>query len=85
MGSKDLGYDILYRGETRDYIPPGRVILIERTKECGGGYWLGKAYDNAFIFEIERPVSLSEGLSYISVLRGIEKHADEFDDNFTLF
>ncbi|WP_447873422.1 hypothetical protein [Serratia fonticola] len=85
MGSKDLGYDILYRGETRDYIPPGRVILIERTNECGGGYWLGKAYDNAFIFEIERPVSLSEGLGYISVLRGIEMHADEFDDNFTLF
>lgn len=85
MGSKDGGgYDILYRGETRDYIPPGRVMFIQRPKECGGGYWLGRAYDNAFIFEIERPVSLGEGIDYIMIMRRVAKHVDDFDDDFEL-
>lgn len=59
MGCKDGDYDILYRGEMRDYIPLERVMFIQRPKECGGGYRLDKTYDDAFIFEIERPVSLS--------------------------
>lgn len=62
MGSKDDGgYDIVYRGELRDYIPPGRLVFFQRLKEYGGGYWLGKAYDNAFIFEIEGRCHLVRG------------------------
>lgn len=84
MGNKDGDYDILYRGETRDYIPPGRVMFIQRPKECGGGYWLGRAYDNAFIFELEHPVSLSQGIDYIMLMKRAAKHVDDFDDDFTL-
>ncbi|NCG52944.1 hypothetical protein [Serratia fonticola] len=84
MGNKDGDYDILYRGETRDYIPPGRVMFIQRAKECGGGYWLGKAYDDAFIFELEHPVSLSQGIDYIMFMKRVAKHVDDFDDDFTL-
>ncbi|MFV8985360.1 hypothetical protein [Serratia fonticola] len=86
MGSKDGGgYDIVYRGETRDYIPPGRLMFFQRLKEHGGGYWLGRAYDNAFIFEIERPVSLGEGIDHIIDMKRTVKHVDGYDvDNFTL-
>lgn len=85
MGSKDGGYDILYRGETRDYIPPGRLIFFQRPKEYGGGYWLGRAYDDALIFEILRPVSLSEGIDHIIHGKNSGKHVDDYNvDDFKL-
>jgi hypothetical protein len=86
MGSKDGGgYDILYRGETRDYIPPGRLMFFQRLKEYGGGYWLGRAYDNAFIFELEHPVSLSQGIDHIINMKRVAKYVDGSDvDDFEL-
>ncbi|ALX93359.1 hypothetical protein AV650_07205 [Serratia fonticola] len=84
MSGSELGFDVVYRGQTRNYILPGTLVFFQRPKECGGGYWLGRAYDNAFIFELEHPVSLSQGMDYILIMRGVLKHADEFDDDFTL-
>lgn len=84
MGSKDLGYDVVYRGETITYIREGRWVFFQRLKEYGGGYWLGRTYHDAFIFGLERPTSLFEGIQFILASRSVEQNADMFDDDFTL-
>lgn len=85
MGSKDLGFDVVYRGETINYIREGRWVFFQRLKEYGGGYWLGRTYHDAFIFGLERPTSLFEGIQFILASRSVEKNADQFDDDFQLF
>lgn len=45
MGGKDHSFDVVYRGESRDWISPGKYVFFQRLKEYGGGYWLGQAYD----------------------------------------
>jgi hypothetical protein len=50
MGSKELGFDVVVRGDTRDYIKPGSYVFFQREKEHGGGFWLGQAYDDWFGF-----------------------------------
>ena len=69
MGSKDGDYDILYRGEMRDYIPPGRVMFIQRPKECGGGYWLGRALVEAK----NCPSTLLQALSRLALTKKVEQ------------
>lgn len=56
MAKKDLGFDIVYRGETRDWIEPGTYVFFQRLKERGVGFWLGQAYDDWFGFTLEEPV-----------------------------
>ncbi len=53
--SKDSDYVIIYRGEMHHRITPGRWVLIQRAKEYGGGWWLGKAYDYVFKGKPRRP------------------------------
>lgn len=56
MAKKDLGFDIVYRGETRDWIEPGTYVFFQRLKERGVGFWLGQAYDDWFGFTLVEPV-----------------------------
>lgn len=89
MGGRDADFDVVYRGETREYFKPGRRVLFQRLKEYGGGYWLGRVYDNAFIFDIERPVSMREGMQYMLISDKVEAShmdfEDESDPNLSLF
>jgi hypothetical protein len=85
MGKKDSNYQIVYRGEGLKNFISGGWVFFQRPKECGGGYWLGRTYDDCFWLELEKPVSLSDGLGYLLVVNSVEKRSDEFDDNFSLF
>ncbi|HEJ7990188.1 TPA: hypothetical protein SMI27_000826 [Serratia liquefaciens] len=80
-----LGYQVVYRGETLPNFVDGGWVFFQRLKEYGGGYWLGRTYNDAFIFGLERPTSLFEGIQFILTSRSVERNADQFDDNFELF
>ncbi len=85
MASSELGYQVVYRGQGLEYFVDGGWVFFQRLKEYGGGYWLGRTYNDAFIFGLERPTSLFEGIQFILVSRSVERNADQFDDNFELF
>jgi len=85
MAKKDLGFDIVYRGETRDLIEPGKYVFFQRLKEHGGGYWLGQVYDNWFCFVIEEPVSLRYGMEMLQTIAGQQKDIERFDDSLDNF
>lgn len=81
---KDANYDVILRGETREYLTPGRWVFIQRAKEYGGGFWLGKAYDDCFWLEFDKPTSLADGIEYILTTERVYSVADTFDDDFHL-
>ncbi len=81
--SKDSDYLVIYRGEEHQRITPGRWVLIQRAREYGGGWWLGRAYDDVFMLEFERPSSMSDGISYI-LSHGRMQNATLWDDDFQL-
>lgn len=85
MAKKDLGFDIVYRGETRDRIEPGKYVFFQRLKEHGGGYWLGQVYDDWFCFVIEQPVSLMQGMESLQTMAGQKKDIMKFDDSLDNF
>jgi len=84
MSPKDLGYQIVYRGEMLPYFVEGGWVFFQRLKEYGGGYWLGRTYHDAFIFGLERPTSLSDGIDFIFEMKRVERGYTDFDDDFTL-
>ncbi len=61
----------------------GPGVLIQRAREYGGGWWLGRAYDDVFMLEFERPSSMSDGISYI-LSHGRMQNATLWDDDFQL-
>ncbi|ELY4798871.1 hypothetical protein SM104_004043 [Cronobacter sakazakii] len=65
MGKKDHDYQIVYRGETLPRYVPGGLVFFQRSKECGGGYWLGRTCDSVFMLEITWPVSLNQGSLFL--------------------
>lgn len=81
---KDGRYDIIYRGEMRECLTPGRWVFIQRAKEYGGGYWLGKGYEDYFWLELETPTSLIAGIDYIHASERVAAAANTFDDDFHL-
>ncbi len=85
MSGRDLNYQVVYRGESLQKFVDGGWVLFQRPKSCGGGYWLGRTYPYAFVFDIERPVSLYEGIQYIMLVTQVETVSEKFDDNFELF
>lgn len=85
MAKKDLGFDVVYRGETRDRIDPGKYVFFQRLKEHGGGYWLGQVYDDWFCFVIEQPVSLMQGMEILQTMAGQKKDIMKFDDSLDNF
>ena len=85
MGGKDSNYQIVYRGQVLENYFPGGWVFFQRPKECGGGYWLGRTYDDVFIIEYERPISLGDGLEFLIHITNVESKSDEFDPNYSLF
>ena len=81
MGSKELAFDVVMRGDTRDYIKPGSYVFFQREKEHGGGFWLGQAYDDWFGFVIEEPVSLRQGIEYLMSIKRVEPQLGGFHDD----
>lgn len=81
--SKDSDYLIIYRGEIHHRIEPGRWVLIQRAREYGGGWWLGRAYDDVFMLEFEKPSSMGDGIKYI-LSYGRMLKSPPWDDDFKL-
>lgn len=48
MGGKDRNYQVIYRGWVLERFTPGEWVFFERPKENGGGYWMGRTYDDSF-------------------------------------
>ncbi|MDR3431572.1 MAG: hypothetical protein P4L95_06640 [Rouxiella aceris] len=73
MVGKELGFDVVYRGQTRERIAPG-------------SYWLEQVYDDCFVFAIERPVALMEGIEFLMVAKENELQMDAIQnlDDFKL-
>lgn len=82
MGSTS-NFDVIPRGEVVKHIIPGKWIFIQRAKIYGGGWWFGRAYDDCFMFEFDRPTSLREGIGYILHYESLSK-LPNFDDDFKL-
>lgn len=85
MGGKDSSFEVVYRGETREWIKPGTFVFFQRLKEHGGGYWLGEVFDDCFVFAIERPLSLHEGMVYLLTIKSVREQGDVFQDDLDDF
>lgn len=85
MGGKDLGFDVVLRGQTRDHIKPGIYVFFQRERELGGGFWFGQAFDDWFGFVIEEPVSLRYGMEMLQTIAGQQKDIMKFDDSLDNF
>lgn len=83
MANTDSNYQIVYRGDCLEHFFPGGWVFFQRLKEYGGGYWMGQTFEDCFIFGIERPVSLNEGLRYLLIMDAISNQP-EFDDDFKI-
>ncbi|MBB6967859.1 hypothetical protein HEN94_009190 [Escherichia coli] len=84
MGKIDQDYQVVYRGNTLDVYIPGGWVFFQRPKDCGGGYWLGRTYEGLFMLELESPVSLFDGISYLMELNKMHAKGQVFDDDFSL-
>lgn len=85
MGGKDANYQVIYRGEVLEFLRHGEWVFFQRSKDVGGGYWLGRTYPDFYQFGPELPVSLFQGLQYIMAADKVEAVSNTFDDDFDLF
>lgn len=90
MGVKDSNYQVVKRGESLPRFVDGGWVFFQRLKEYGGGFWVGRTYSDAFIFGIEKPVSLIEGMQFMIAVNSAEARSMEFitaedDPNLSLF
>lgn len=90
MGVKDSNYQVVKRGKSLPRFVDGGWVFFQRLKEYGGGFWVGRTYTDAFIFGIERPVSLIEGMQFMIAVNSAESRYMEFltaeeDPNLSLF
>ena len=81
MAGSDLNFDVVYRGETFEYRRSGQWVFFQREKVHGGGYWFGQAFDECFVFGIEQPVSLREGMEFLSAFHNARAIGDIFDQD----
>ncbi|EDV0343390.1 hypothetical protein ACX928_04945 [Enterobacter roggenkampii] len=84
MGAPDANYQVVYRGEVLLNYVPGGWVFFQRSREFGGGYWLGKTFDDVFAFEFCHPVSLSQGVRFLLNAGKTGKRYGDCDDNFQL-
>jgi hypothetical protein len=88
MAGNDSNYQVVYRGESLTDYAPGGLVFFQRPKENGGGFWLGRTYDDVFRLEISAPVSLSQGLLYLQALQNpvpVDTKIIEPDNNLPMF
>nr|WP_195761695.1 hypothetical protein [Pantoea sp. 201603H] len=84
MGSKDLGFDIVYRGRSLEKFSDGKLVFFQRSEECGGGYWFVRTYGNSVYLELEHPASLRQGIQHIMELGDVYRLQQFNDDQFGL-
>ncbi|HBR5003190.1 TPA: hypothetical protein L9X48_000532 [Klebsiella pneumoniae] len=84
MGKRDCKYQIVYRDEALEYFISGGWVFFQRPKASGGGYWLGRTFDDVFLLELEYPVSLHEGIVFLNQLTEVADKFMDFDDDFQL-
>lgn len=84
MGKRDCKYQIVYRDEALEYFIPGGWVFFQRSKTCGGGFWLGRTFDDVFMLELVYPVSLHEGIVFLNQLSDVADKFMDFDDDFQL-
>lgn len=87
MGGRDYKFQIVYRGESLPRFRPGGWVMFQRSKESGGGFWLGQTYENAFIFGRPFPLSYREALLLAMAFTQVKVEAPEPepDDQLPLF
>ena len=81
MGGKDLGFGIVYRGETATFPIEGKYVFFQRLKEHGGGFWFGQVYNDCFVFALERPIAIREGMDYLATISKVEAMGYTFHDD----
>ncbi|AIR84877.1 hypothetical protein LH22_05125 [Pantoea rwandensis] len=69
MAGSDANYQIVYRGDSLECFHLGGWVFFQRSKEAGGGFWLGRTFDFVFMIELQHPVSLHEGIIYLQKLK----------------
>lgn len=84
MGGKDLNYQVVYRGQELERYVPGGWVIFQRSKESGGGYWLGRTYDDCFWFEFGQPTSLGVAVEYVISYDKVKMNHQDFYDDFQL-
>lgn len=77
-------FQIIYRGETLNFYKPGEWVFFQRAKENGGGYWLGKTFDFVFMLEIPHPVSIAQGMKFMSEQEALTTVETDSVDDFRL-
>ena len=77
-------FQIVHRGESLTYYKPGGWVFFQRSRESGGGYWLGRTYNFVFIFELPQPVSLHQGILFLNSLESESTFKPESVDDFKL-
>ncbi|QKJ88007.1 hypothetical protein PMPD1_3074 [Paramixta manurensis] len=78
MGAKDIGFDVVYRGQVlpANRVREGRLVFFQRSLQWGGGYWLVRTYHDSAYLEMEYPVSLRQGMEYLMSLRKVREFPD---------
>ena len=77
-------FKIVHRGESLTYYTPGEWVFFQRSRESGGGYWLGRTYDFVFMIELPHPVSLHQGILFLNSLEPKSTFKPESADDFKL-
>lgn len=87
MGGRDSAFQIVYRGEALPYFRPGGWVMFQRSRESGGGFWLGQTFENAFIFGRPFPLTYREALLLVMdfTRHRAETPESEPDDQLPLF
>lgn len=75
MGKKDSNHQIIYRGQVLERFTPGGWVFIQRQKECGGGFWLGRTYDDCFWLKLDKHVPLSNSLTCLLIDSGGDENS----------
>ncbi|GEM_PF-900668 len=76
--------DLNGMSESLTYYMSGEWVFFQRSKESGGGYWLGRTYDFVFIIELPQPVSLHQGILFLNSLEPKSTFKPESTDDFKL-
>lgn len=87
MGGRDYKFQIVYRGESLPVFRSGGWVIFQRSRESGGGFWLGQTFENAFIFGRPFPLTYREALLLaMDFTRSkVEVPESEPDDQLPLF
>lgn len=76
MATPENNYQVVYREDCLKNFKSGGWVFFQRAKEYAGGYWLGRTYDDVFIIEYEKPISLYDGIGFIMLVTEMEKKND---------